>query len=132
MYYTMHNVKTPYNFLQVVFRVLSCNGTLAHLSDLHENRFSITFLLFTEAVVRRCFYKKGVLRNFTKFTGLRPATLLKKKLWRRCFPGNSVKFLRTIFRTEHLWWLLRYLWMVSLRICIRKYPWIRLKKLQNM
>ena len=66
--------------------------------------------------------KKGVLRNFTKFTGkhlcqslffnkvagLRPATLLKKRLWHRCFPVNFVKFLRTpflqnTFFTEHLW-----------------------------
>ena len=55
--------------------------------------------------------KKGVLRNFTKFTGkylcqslffnkvagLRPATLLKKRLWHRCFPVNFAKFLRTPF-----------------------------------
>ena len=55
------------------------------------------------------FYKKGALRNFTKFTGkhlcqslfsnkvagLTPATLLKKRLWQRCFPVNFVKFLRT-------------------------------------
>ena len=27
----------------------------------------------------------------------RPATLLKKKLWHRCFPVNFVKFLRTPF-----------------------------------
>ena len=66
------------------------------------------------------FYKKCVLRNFTKFTGkhlcqslffsevagLRPATLLKKKLWHRCFPVNFAKFLRTTFFIEHLWWLL--------------------------
>ena len=66
------------------------------------------------------FCKKGVLRNFTKFTGkhlcqslffnkvagLRPATLLKKRLWHRCFPVNFVKFLRTPFFIEHLWWLL--------------------------
>ena len=32
-----------------------------------------------------------------KFEGLRPATLLKKRLWRRCFPVNFVKFLRTPF-----------------------------------
>ena len=52
------------------------------------------------------FCKTGVLENFTKFTGkhlcqslflnkvadLRPATLLKKRLWHRCFPVNSVKF----------------------------------------
>ena len=66
------------------------------------------------------FCKKGVLRNFAKFTGkhlcqslffnkvagLRPATLLKKRLWHRCFPVNFGKFLRTPFITEHLWWLL--------------------------
>ena len=66
------------------------------------------------------FCKKGVLRNFAKFTGkhlcqslffnnveaLRPATLLKKRLWHRCFPVNCAKFLRTPFFIEHLWWLL--------------------------
>ena len=55
------------------------------------------------------FCKKGVFRNFAKFTGkhlcqklffnkvagLRPATLLKKSLWHRCFPVNFAKFLRT-------------------------------------
>ena len=57
------------------------------------------------------FYKKGVLKNFAKFTGklrpelLRPATLLKKRLWHRCFPENFSKFLRTAFLTEHLRWL---------------------------
>ena len=63
------------------------------------------------------FCENGVLRNFTKFTvkhlhhslffnkvaGLRSATLLKKRLWHRCFPVNFVKFLRTPFLTEHLW-----------------------------
>ena len=63
------------------------------------------------------FCKKGVLRNFAKFTGkqlhqslffnkvagLRPTTLLKKRPWHRCFP---VKFLRTPFLTKHLRWLL--------------------------
>ena len=66
------------------------------------------------------FCEKGALRNFTKFTGkhlyqslffnkvagLRPPTLLKKRLWQRCFPVRFVKFLRTRFFTEHLWWLL--------------------------
>ena len=61
--------------------------------------------------------KKGVLRNFTKFTGkhlcqrlffkkvagLRPATLLERSLWHKCFPVNFVKFLRTPFFIEHLW-----------------------------
>ena len=57
----------------------------------------------------RCSVRKYVLRNFSKFTGkhqslffnkvagLRPATLLKKRLWHRCFPVSFVKFLRTPF-----------------------------------
>ena len=63
---------------------------------------------------------KGVLRNFTKFTGkhlcqslylnkvagMRSAILLKKRLWHRCFPVKFAKFPRTTFLTEHLQWLL--------------------------
>ena len=66
------------------------------------------------------FCKKSVLRNFTKFTGkhlcqslffnkvagLKSATLLKKRLWHRSFPENFLKFLRTPFLKEYLWWLL--------------------------
>ena len=36
----------------------------------------------------------------------RSATLLKKRLWHRCFPVNFMKFRRTPFYIEHLWWLL--------------------------
>ena len=32
---------------------------------------------------------------FNKVAGLTPATLLKKRLWYRCFPVNFAKFLRT-------------------------------------
>ena len=77
------------------------------------------FFFFSEAVTQRCFVNKVVLRNLAKFTGkhmcqglffgkvtgLWPATLLKKRLWHRCFPVNFVKFLQTPFLTEHLWWL---------------------------
>ena len=59
----------------------------------------------------RCSVRKDVLRNFAKFTGkylcqslffnkvagLRPATLLKKRLWHKCSPMNFAKFLRTPF-----------------------------------
>ena len=58
-----------------------------------------------------CSMRKGVLRNFTKFTGkhlrqslffnkttgVRSATLLKKRLWHRCFLVNLTKFFRTSF-----------------------------------
>ena len=66
------------------------------------------------------FCKKGVHRNFAKFTGkhlcqglyfnkvagLRSTNLLKKRPWRKCFALNFTKFLRTPFLTEHLRWLL--------------------------
>ena len=43
---------------------------------------------------------------FNKVAGLKPATLLKERLWHRCFPVNFGKFVRKSFFTEHLWWLL--------------------------
>ena len=60
---------------------------------------------------QKCSVRKDVLRNFTNFTakhlcqslfvnkaaGLTPATLLKKRLWHRCFSMNFVTFLRTRF-----------------------------------
>ena len=62
---------------------------------------------------KRCSLKKGVLRNFKKFTGkylcqslffnkaagLRPQAVHvnKKRLWHRCFSVNFAKFLRTPF-----------------------------------
>ena len=66
------------------------------------------------------FCRKGVLRNFEKFTGkhlcqillfnkvagLRTVTLLKKRFWYRCFPVNFPKLLKTPSITEHLRWLL--------------------------
>ena len=41
--------------------------------------------------------------SLNKVTDLRLPTLLKKRLWRRCFPVNFAKFLRTSFLTKHLW-----------------------------
>ena len=63
------------------------------------------------------FYKKSVLRNFTKFTGkhlceglffnkvasLRPATLLKKKTLVQMFTCEFCETSKNIFFTEHLW-----------------------------
>ena len=59
---------------------------------------------------QRCSIKKRVFKNFAKFTGkhlcqslffnnagLRPATLLKIRLWHKCFPVKFAKFLRTTF-----------------------------------
>ena len=42
---------------------------------------------------------------FYKVAGLRPTTLLKKRLWHRCFSVNFEKFLRTPLLIKYLWWL---------------------------
>ena len=39
---------------------------------------------------------------FNKVAGLKPATLLKKRLWHSCFPVKFAKFPRTPFLTEDL------------------------------
>ena len=38
---------------------------------------------------------EAVVRTFSVDKVFRPATLLKKRLWHRCFPLNFAKFLRT-------------------------------------
>ena len=61
---------------------------------------------------RGVLWKQGVLKSFAKLTrkylyqSLRPATLLKRRLWHRCFSVNFAKFLRTPFFIEHIRWLL--------------------------
>ena len=38
-----------------------------------------------------------VKRVFLKISGLRPATLFKKRLWHKCLPVNFAKFFRAPF-----------------------------------
>ena len=60
------------------------------------------------------FCKKGVLRNFPKFTGKhlcqslfnKVAGLFKIRLWHRCFPVNFVKFLKPRSGPLDCWLLL--------------------------
>ena len=75
---------------------------------------------FSEAVVQKCSVKKvflEIFQNSQENTCARVSfliklqacvTLLKKRLWHRCFPVNFAKFLRTPFFTEHLRWLLLF------------------------
>ena len=55
---------------------------------------------------RRCPVRKGVLRNLSCLFFDKVATLLKKRLWHRCFPLNFAKFLRTPFLLNTCWRLL--------------------------
>ena len=72
------------------------NEIYIHINYLHCNTYCTSFVKkqSPKGVLQKC-----VLRNFTKFT------LLKKRSWHKCFPANFVKFLRTPFLKEHLWWL---------------------------
>ena len=110
------------------------NHTSAWVFSFLEEHLSWTASGFTKFCYR-CFFRssrpevfcrKGVHTNFTKFSGkhllqslffnkvaaLRPATLLKKRLCYRCFPVNFAKFVRTLFLTEQLRWLLLFLYIL--------------------
>ena len=122
----LENVVSEY-FKIALFRLLSdfssetfCINEFSHrlfFSTIHyfaeylpAASLSFNYLIFRSSRPY-VFCKNGVLRNFAKFTGkhlcqslyfnkvagLRPATLLKKRLWHRCFPVNFVKFLRNLF-----------------------------------
>ena len=79
------------------------------------------FISNLEVVAHRCSVKKVFLEVLQNSQGnvcarvsfliklQAPITLLKKRLWHRCFPVNFTKFLRTTFFTEHLWWLLLHI-----------------------
>ena len=54
---------------------------------------------------------------FNKVAGLRPATLLKRRLQSRCLAVNIVKLFRTPFSTEHLRWLLLTTVTIPQAIC---------------
>ena len=95
---------------------------LSHVKS-SDLRFVTWLLLGT--VAKKCSVKKVFLEisqnsqeNISArvtffFLGLSPATLLKKRIRHRCFPLNFVKFLRTPFLTEHLWWLLLLIHVIS-------------------
>ena len=100
---------------------------LRHISIPTSSINSLSFRSSCPEVLR----EEGVLRNFSKFTGkhlcqslffnkvagLRPATLLKKKLWHSCFPLNFTKFLRAPFLQNWLLLFLPFFLQISLYIC---------------
>ena len=82
---------------------------LGHFSLLSLYRFLLK--LFTTFFLLRIFAKfrgKHLCQFlfFNKVADLRPATLLKLRLWHRCFSLNFAKFLRAPSFIELLWWLL--------------------------
>ena len=61
---------------------------------------------------------------------IRPATLLKKRLWHRCFPVNCANFLRTPFLTDYV----RSLLLIFKALCntriLRTLPYLELCHVQ--
>ena len=114
---------TKWNFWRQHLKNLKWPYFVQHNSGLSE----IVRIMDTNPT--EVFCNKGVLKNFTKLpgkqlcrsvffnkvAGLRPATLLKKKPWHRCFPVNSVKLLRTTFSQNTSWRLLLQANMFSIK-----------------
>ena len=60
-------------------------------------------------VVPEEFCKKGVLKNFAKFTGkhlCQSKNLVKKETLTQVFSCEFFKVFKNTFFIEHLWWLL--------------------------
>ena len=75
------------------YRRKICEQSRTHLRTTHP-------VVFYEKVILKDFVKfieKHLCRSllFSKITGLRPVTLLKKRLRHMCLPMNLAKFLRT-------------------------------------
>ena len=88
------------------------------LQHFNHNRETMAKHVTCRSSRAEVFCKKGVLKisqNLLENTCARVfflvklQALLKKRLWHRCFLVNFLKFLRTPFFTEHLWWLVLYM-----------------------
>ena len=112
-------------------------------SHLNSKQGSPIFLLFGSwSLVRsshpELFCRKGVLRNFAKFTGkhlcqslffnkvagLRPKAcmFIKKRLWHGYFHASFVEFLRIPSLIEQRWWLLLFSIISSCLSDVKVFP----------
>ena len=100
-------------FGRVTFR---CLDLFEHLFSLLALKKTIgEFLSAIRSNHRRCSIGKHLCWSlfFNKATDLRPATSLKKKLQRRCFPVNIAKFLRAILKNSGRLLLSRICWLTE-------------------
>ena len=95
--------KFPISYIDIIL--------LFEVRHIHSKFCQMHLILFREARAQRCSVEKVfcVLTNLQnshentcarasfliKLQGLSPETLLKKRLWHRCFPVNFAIFLRT-------------------------------------
>ena len=78
---------------------------------------ALIFRCFSEAVSPSCSIKKVLLEISQNSQENWACNVIKKRVLYRCFLVNFVKFLRTLFLTEHLLWLLLHFvhlfWKIS-------------------
>ena len=94
-------VKTESLKFKLLFQLLLFCGQFKFFVTIKESTFSTFKLCYRISSNKRRVSNKrhplscaALLCNHIEI-GLRPATLLKKRLWRRCFPVNFAKFVRT-------------------------------------
>ena len=88
-----------------------------HFHGFSESDLCVLFPTCLGIRLLQMFLKIDLLKNFAifseKYLWLRPAALIKKRLWHRCFPVNIAKLLKTPFFIKHLRWLLLLLFRFS-------------------
>ena len=90
------------NWTNLLMSQNSCMVVSVHVISLHS--FNVNFLNNFSTELRA--KKNRSSRPEVFRTKSRSTTLLKKRLWHRCFSVNFATFLRTPLLTEHLRWLL--------------------------
>ena len=100
-------LKWSYVYYYIICMTIKCCNIL-YIEKMNIVK-ATTYNLVIAAVIfwnsQKC---KGILRiswSYFRSSRLRPAILLKERLWHRCFPVNFAKFLGTFSLTEHLRWL---------------------------
>ena len=103
--------------LRVTFAIVSHVKKRSRTFSLKHFDFNPCHVI--EVVVRGVLQKR-CFKIFTKLTGKhtcarvsffnkvagQACNFIKKRVWHSCFPVNFVKFLRTLFSIEYVWWLL--------------------------
>ena len=98
-------------FIKTLIQKLMIGGKLIrYLNSCRSSRSQIFLKIGVEKKFRRFHRKTPVLESlFNKVAGLQACNFITNRLQHRCFPVKFTKFLRTLFLTEHLWWLFLYL-----------------------
>ena len=73
------------------------HGVINYIEGANANKIVSRIKLILSPVFEQNLVAEVFIERKLYWTLFRPATLLKKRLWHRCFPLNFVKFLRTPF-----------------------------------